>query len=67
MVKRIGLARAKEFLFTGDLLTAQKAAEIGLINHCVPLEELDAKVDAFCAKLLGGAMAAIASSTIVVG
>ena len=41
--QRIGLARAKEYLFTGDLLTAQKAAEIGLINHCVPLEELDAR------------------------
>jgi enoyl-CoA hydratase len=63
--QRIGLARAKEFLFTGDLLTAQKAAEIGLINHCVPLEELDAKVDAFCAKLLGGAMAAIRYTKIL--
>ena len=63
--QRIGLARAKEFLFTGDLLTAQKAAEIGLINHCVPLDELDAKVDAFCAKLLGGAMAAIRYTKIL--
>ena len=63
--QRIGLARAKEFLFTGDLLTAQKAAEIGLINHCVPLEELDAKVDAFCTKLLGGAMAAIRYTKIL--
>ena len=41
--QRIGLARAKEYLFTGELLTAQKAAEIGLINHCVPLDELDAR------------------------
>ena len=57
--QRIGLTRAKEFLFTGDLLTAQRAAEIGLINHCVPLGELDATVDALCAKLLAGAMGAI--------
>ena len=63
--QRIGLARAKEFLFTGDLLTAQKAAEIGLINHCVPAEELDAAVDAFCQKLLGGAMAAIRYTKIL--
>ncbi len=62
---RIGLTRAKEFLFTGDLLTAQQAAEIGLINHCVPLEELDAKVDAFCAKLLAGAMGAIRYTKIL--
>ncbi len=57
--QRIGLARAKEYLFTGELLTAAKAAEIGLVNHCVPLDELDAAVDAFCAKLLAGSMNAI--------
>lgn len=63
--QRIGLTRAKEFLFTGDLLTAQRAAEIGLINHCVPLDELDAKVDAFCQKLLAGAMGAIRYTKIL--
>lgn len=57
--QRIGLARAKEYLFTGDLLSATKAAEIGLINHALPLEELDAAVDAFCDKLLNGASDAI--------
>jgi enoyl-CoA hydratase len=56
---RIGLTRAKEYLLTGDLLTAQKAAEIGLINHCVPADQLDAAVDAFCNKLLSGAQQAI--------
>jgi enoyl-CoA hydratase len=57
--QRIGLARAKEYLLTGELLTATKAAEIGLINHALPAEELDAAVDTFCAKLLGGAQIAI--------
>lgn len=57
--QRIGLARAKEFLLTGDLLSASKAAEIGLINHSLPVEELDRAVDAFCEKLLGGAQTAI--------
>lgn len=63
--QRIGLARAKEYLFTGDLLTAPKAAEIGLINHAVPLEELDGAVDAFCAKLLNGAMGAIRATKVL--
>jgi enoyl-CoA hydratase len=57
--QRIGLARAKEYLLTGDLLTAVKAAEIGLINHSVHAAELDAAVDAFCDKLLSGAQVAI--------
>jgi len=56
---RIGLARAKEYLLTGDLLTATKAAEIGLINHAVPADLLDAAVDAFCDKLLAGAQQAL--------
>lgn len=63
--QRIGLARAKEYLLTGELLTAQKAAEIGLINHCLPADELDAAVDAFCEKLLGGAMMAIRYTKIL--
>lgn len=63
--QRIGLARAKEYLFTGDLLTAQKAAEIGLINRCVPKDELDAAVDAFCQRLLKGAMGAIRATKIL--
>jgi enoyl-CoA hydratase len=55
----IGLARAKEYLITGELLTAEKAAEIGLINRAMPLDELDAAVDALCEKLLSGAQQAI--------
>jgi enoyl-CoA hydratase len=63
--QRIGLARAKEYLFTGELLTAQKAAEIGLVNHCVPLDELDARVDAFCQKLMAGSMNAIRATKLL--
>lgn len=55
----IGLCRAKEFLLTGELLTAQKAAEIGLINHCVPADKLDEVIGAFCNKLLKGSRNAI--------
>jgi enoyl-CoA hydratase len=55
----IGLARAKEYLLTGDLIPAPRAAEMGLINYALPADELDAAVDAFCAKLLAGAQQAI--------
>ena len=57
--RRIGFARAKEYLLTGDLVPAAKAEEIGLINHCVPPADLDATVQAFCHRLLNGSTNAI--------
>ncbi|GAB3102875.1 enoyl-CoA hydratase/isomerase family protein [Pseudomaricurvus hydrocarbonicus] len=47
----IGLCRAKEYLLSGELLTATKAADIGLINHCVAADQLDDSVAAYCARL----------------
>ncbi len=55
----VGYVRAKEFLLTGDLLTAVRAAEIGLVNRAVDASELDAEVDRYAEKLLRGAQQAI--------
>ncbi len=41
-VARLGLERAKRYLFTGDELTAAEAAAAGMILECVPDEELQA-------------------------
>jgi enoyl-CoA hydratase len=43
----IGFHRAKEALMLGRRIPARQAAEIGLINHCVP----DAELDQFVADL----------------
>ena len=45
------LAKAKELILTGDHISAQEAYEIGLVNHVVPVDELDAKVAKLCQKL----------------
>ena len=39
-VARLGLERAKRYLFTGDELTATEAAAAGMILECVPDDEL---------------------------
>jgi enoyl-CoA hydratase len=39
-VARLGLERAKRYLFTGDELTAAEAAEAGMVLECVPDDEL---------------------------
>jgi len=49
----IGYARAKELLMTGDMLTAARAAELGLINYAVPAAALDTKIEELVAKLQG--------------
>ncbi len=64
--QRIGFGRAKEYLLTGELLTARKAEEIGLINHCVPAAELDSVVDAFCERLLKGSQNAIRWTKVLI-
>lgn len=55
----IGYAKAKEYLLTGDLMTAGEAAACGLINYAVPSEELDTRVDAMALRLASGAAQAI--------
>ena len=64
--QRIGFGRAKEYLLTGDLLTAKQAQEIGLINHCVPAAELDGAADAFCQRLLKGSSKAIRWTKVLI-
>lgn len=64
--QRIGFGRAKEYLLTGELLTAKKAEEIGLVNHCVPASELDSAVAAFCERLLKGSTNAIRWTKVLI-
>jgi enoyl-CoA hydratase len=62
----IGFHRAKEYIMLGDVIEAQKAAEMGLINHCVPDEELDAVVDKMADRIADGAPMAIAFAKLSV-
>ncbi len=62
----LGPARAKEYLLTGDPLTAAEAERIGLVNHVVPAAELDAQAMAFAARLAAGAPLAVRYTKLVV-
>lgn len=50
----IGLHRAKELAFFADIISAQEAAEIGVVNRVVPAAELDAFVDDWARRLAEG-------------
>ena len=48
---KIGAAATKELLFTGDLVDAQTARELGIVQHVVPAAELDVRVMALCQRI----------------
>ncbi len=52
----------RELLFTGELIEAARAQEIGLINRVVPPNELDAAVKKLAGSVLQNAPGALASS-----
>ena len=48
----IGEKKAKALVFTGDLISAEEAERIGLINQVVPQEKLQETVEALVDNLL---------------
>ncbi len=55
----IGIARAKEFLFTGKKIDAALARELGLVNHVTDDDKLMSEALAMARQLAGGAQMAI--------
>jgi 2-(1,2-epoxy-1,2-dihydrophenyl)acetyl-CoA isomerase len=56
----IGYPKAFEWMITGAIIDAQKAAEFGLLNGVVPLKDLDGVVEEWCRRVLSMATLAIA-------
>ena len=55
----IGYARAKKYLLTGDPITGEDAAEIGLVTEAVDSKTLDERVDYYADRIASGAAVAI--------
>ena len=51
LIRLIGPLKAKELIFTSQIINAQEAAKIGLINDLVPLAELEAHVKKLAKKM----------------
>jgi enoyl-CoA hydratase/carnithine racemase len=56
----IGLHRAKLLCLTGDLISAQEAADLGLVNKVVEAEDLDGAVESLVERLLAAPPMALA-------
>ncbi len=60
LVQRLGIARAKELVYTARMLPAEEAREWGLINRVVPDAELESNALALAQELAGSATFALA-------
>ena len=59
--RNLGRKQAFEMLVTGEFIDAGQALARGLVNLVVPAQELDAAVDALCARILAKPAVAIAA------
>ncbi len=50
----VGLAKATEMLYTGDFVSAEEAARIGLYNRVVPAEDLETETRTLAERLAHG-------------
>lgn len=55
----IGTAKALEFLWTGDVIDAEKAERLGIVNRVLPAEELLPYTREFATRLASGPQVAI--------
>ena len=60
--RRVGLHKAKELAFFGDILSAAEAAEMGLVNRVVPADELDGFVADWARRLAAGPPLALSAT-----
>lgn len=57
--RMIGMAKAKELIYTGDIIDAKTALELGFINKVVPQDKLMDEARALARKLLGKSSVAL--------
>ena len=62
----VGPARAKQYLLTGDPVSAAEAERIGLVNRVVPAADLDREAMAFATRLAAGAPLAVRYTKLAV-
>jgi len=58
----VGESTAKTLIFTGEMVEADRAADLGLFNRVVPEDSFDEELDAFVEQVATGPTAALSAS-----
>ena len=66
LARLIGAGRAKEMIYTGAMITAQEALDMGLVNHVVPAGDELAKAEAIMDVILQNAPMAVAYAKLCI-
>jgi enoyl-CoA hydratase len=66
LARLIGRARAKELILTGDIISAQEAHVLGLVNKVVPASDLKETVEKVAGKIMSKGPLAIEQAKVAV-
>jgi enoyl-CoA hydratase len=66
LARRIGPGRARELVYTGDMVSAEQALAMGLVNAVVPVAELEERVSSVAKKIAQKGPLAIAAAKRVI-
>ncbi|MGY5852839.1 MAG: enoyl-CoA hydratase/isomerase family protein [Candidatus Thorarchaeota archaeon] len=62
LIRLVGPLKARELIYTCDIIDAEEALRIGLANMVVPLSELEVAVNDLCRKIIKNSRQAISKS-----
>ncbi len=62
LIRLVGPLKARELIYTSDIIGAEEALRIGLVNMVVPLSDLEASVNELCRKMIRNSKDAILKS-----
>jgi len=66
LVAAVGPPAAKELLFGGELIDAERALQLGLVNRVYPPERLEEETDRFVETVAANAPLSVAASKLIV-
>ncbi len=66
LMRIVGIAKAKEIVYTGKMIKADEAREIGLVNMVVPLADLQAEAEKMAGQIAANSVMGVRMSKVAI-